>query len=68
VENCHKLMLEQIYEKLKSGKLYKSPDAVKWKCNNCGFEHTSKTCWEVCPSCVMSQGYAEIHIDMNSGD
>lgn len=68
VENCHKLMLQQILEKLKSGKLYKNPKAIKWKCSNCGFEHTAKECWDNCPSCDMAQGYAEIPIDMNSGD
>ena len=31
VENCHKLLLEQVLEKLENGKLYKSPNAVKWK-------------------------------------
>lgn len=68
VENCHKLLLEQVYEKLKSGKLYKSPDPVKWKCSNCGFEHTDKECWVICPSCGAPQGFAEIQIDMDSGD
>jgi rubrerythrin len=68
VENCHKLLLMQVLEKLKSGKLYKSPTPIKWKCNNCGFEHTDKNCWDNCPSCLMDQGYAEIPIDMNSGD
>ena len=56
VENCHKLMLEQIYEQLSSGKLYKSTNAVKWKCSDCGFEHTAKEAWEECPSCGMPQG------------
>ena len=68
VENCHRLMLEQIYTKLKGGKLYSSPKAVKWKCSNCGFEHTSKKAWDICPSCDMGQGYVEVQIDMNSGD
>ena len=68
VENCHKLMLEQIYEKLKKNKLYKSPTAIKWKCSNCGFEHTYKSPWESCPSCELPQGYVEIHIDMTSGN
>ena len=68
VENCHMLMLEQIYEKMKKNKLYKSPTAVKWKCSNCGFEHTSKSPWETCPSCELPQGYVEIHIDMTSGE
>lgn len=66
VENCHKMLLEQVYEKLKANKLYKSPNAIKWKCSNCGFEHTAKSCWEVCPSCGMPQGYAEIPIDVNA--
>ena len=68
VENCHKLMLEQLYAKLKGKKLYKSPTAIKWKCSNCGFEHTAKNAWDVCPSCDMHQGYVEIPIDMQSGD
>jgi rubrerythrin len=68
VENCHKLMLEQIYNKLKKDKLYKSSKATKWKCSKCGFEHTSREAWEICPSCHAEQGYVEIQIDMNSGD
>lgn len=66
VENCHKLMLGQLYNKLKSGKLYKEDKPVKWKCSNCGFEHTDKDCWAICPSCLESQGYAEIQIDMGN--
>ena len=68
VENCHKLLLEQLYNKMKNKKLYKSATAIKWKCSNCGFEHTAKCAWDICPSCDMPQGYVEIPIDMNSGD
>ena len=68
VENCHMLMLEQLYTKLKGKKLYKSPTPVKWKCSNCGFEHTAKSAWDICPSCLAPQGFVEIQIDMNSGD
>jgi len=64
VENCHMLLLEQVYDKMKNNKLYKSPNPVKWKCSSCGFEHTDKSCWEECPSCLAPQGYAEIQIDM----
>lgn len=67
VENCHMLMLQQLYTKLKGGKLYKSPTAVKWKCSGCGFEHTAKSAWDICPSCLAPQGFVEIQIDMNSG-
>ena len=68
VENCHMLMLEQIYDKLKNNKLYKSPTPVKWKCSNCGFEHTDTEAWEMCPSCDLPQGYVEVQINMNSGN
>ena len=64
VENCHMLLLQQVYKKLKNGTLYKSTKPVKWKCSNCGFEHTAKEAWEECPSCLMGQGYTEIQIDM----
>ena len=66
VENCHKLMLEQLYNMLKNNTLYQSPNPVKWKCSNCGFEHTDKSAWDSCPSCDASQGYVEVHINMNS--
>ena len=68
VENCHRLMLEQLYDKLKNNTLYTSPDPIKWKCSNCGFEHTDTEAWDMCPSCDMPQGYVEVPIDMNSGD
>ena len=63
VENCHHLLLTQVLEKLKSGKLYKSPTPKKWKCSECGFEHTAKQSWEICPSCEMPKGCVEISID-----
>lgn len=66
VENCHHLLLSQIIEKMKTKKLYKSTEPKKWKCSECGFEHTSKQAWNECPSCKMPQGYVEISIDTNS--
>lgn len=66
VENCHHLLLSQIIEKMKTKKLYKSDQAKKWKCSECGFEHTSKVAWDNCPSCKMPQGYVEISIDVGN--
>lgn len=63
IEKCHKMLLEQIIEKIDNKKLYKNNTPKKWKCSNCGFEHTDKTCWCKCPSCDCEQGYAEISID-----
>lgn len=63
VENCHYLLLKQLYEGMKSGKLYKKATPIKWKCNECGFEHTSKQPWSICPICKYEQGYVQIPID-----
>lgn len=64
VENCHSLLLEQIYQKYKGNKLYKSPTSIKWKCNQCGFEHNGKQPLSPCPLCGYEKGYAEIPFDM----
>lgn len=63
VENCHMLMLTQVYDKLKADKLYKCSKETKWKCSNCGFEHTAKQPWAICPLCALPQGYVEIAIN-----
>src|SRR5574344_676464 len=64
VENCHSLLLAQIYEKYKDNKLYKTTESQKWKCNQCGFEHDGKQPLSPCPLCGYEKGYAEIPFDM----
>lgn len=63
VENCHSQLLNQMHCKLKNKKLYKSPTSTKWKCNQCGFEHTAKQAWTICPLCSYDQGYVEVKFD-----
>lgn len=63
VENCHYLLMKQLYEKLKKNKLYTCKCSQKWKCNDCGFEHTDKKAWETCPLCHKEQGCVQIPID-----
>lgn len=63
VENCHHLLIKQIHDKLKKNKLYVSKTAQKWKCNECGFEHTDKKAWTECPLCHKGQGYVQIPIE-----
>jgi rubrerythrin len=64
VENCHSELLCQIYDKFKNGKLYKSTSAIKWKCNQCGFEHTAKQPLDPCPLCGAEKGNYEVPINM----
>ena len=64
VENCHSALLSQIYEKMKDDKMYKSSQSIKWKCGQCGFEHTAKQPPAPCPLCEYEKGYYEIPFDM----
>ena len=64
VENCHSALLEQIYDKLKNNKTYKSAENRKWKCSQCGFEHTAKQPPAPCPLCEYDKGYFEIPFKM----
>lgn len=57
VENCHHLMLKEYYEKISTGKLYKTPQITKWKCSNCGTEIEQKEAPRPCPFCGYDQGY-----------
>jgi len=64
VENCHAMLDKQVQEKLAKNKAYKSPTAIKWKCDQCGFEHNAKEAFKICPLCHYEQGYYEIPLDM----
>lgn len=60
VENCHYMLIKQIYEGLYNKTLYESSTPIKWKCSNCGNEHTQKKAWKICDLCSMPQGYVEV--------
>lgn len=60
VENCHYNLIKQIYEGLKNDDLYSSTTPIKWKCSNCGNEHTQKSAWKICDLCSMPEGYVEV--------
>ena len=65
VEECHAKQLTELYQKLKSKKLYKSPQPNKWKCSKCGYENTAKETWEICPLCYYDKGYTVIPLSDN---
>ncbi len=60
VENCHHLLLKELYEKAQSGKLYKMNQINKWKCSYCGVEIEQKEAPKTCPLCNYEQGYFNI--------
>lgn len=56
IENCHNMRFTELYNQLKSGKIYKRSKAIKWKCSGCGYEPISKEAPKVCPVCLAKQG------------
>lgn len=66
VENCHSMLLKQLYEQVKSGKMYKSNQKEKWKCSACGYEAEGKEAWDVCPLCGEVQGAVNLKIEDGS--
>lgn len=65
VENCHSLMLQDLYCQMSSGTLYKKDKPVKWKCGGCGYEETSTEAFKVCPLCEAKQG--AVLLKLNDG-
>jgi rubrerythrin len=51
--------LEQL-EALKTGRVFKSAQPVKWRCRNCGYIHEGTEPPGVCPACDHPRTYFEI--------
>ena len=60
VENCHHLLLKELYTKMSSNKLYKMSQINKWKCSYCGVEIEQKEAPKTCPLCGYEQGYFNV--------
>lgn len=63
VESCHNMLFTQLHKQMKDGTMYKKPQAVKWKCGDCGHEQTLKEAWQKCPLCDAAQGAVMIKIE-----
>ena len=62
VEGNHRIIFNYLYEAFKDGSLYKAERPMLWICGECGYMHTSKEAWNICPLCGASQGEAELHL------
>ena len=60
VENDHFMILDELYNKLKSKELCKSSTDYNWKCGHCGHTHLGKESFKICPLCNMDCGYVEL--------
>lgn len=62
VEGNHRIIFEYLHEAFEDGSLYKTERPMLWICGECGYMHTSKTAWSVCPLCGAPQGDTELHL------
>ena len=62
VEKNHRIIFEYLYEAFKDGSLYSAERPMLWICSECGYMHTSKEAWNICPLCGASQGEVELHL------
>ena len=62
VENDHFMILDDLYNKLKSKELYSAGKEMIWKCDHCGHTHLGKEAYKTCPLCDLDQNY--IALDM----
>jgi len=60
IESVHEKRYRELYDCLKSGKVYKKDKVVVWKCQNCGYLHVGTEAPAVCPTCKHPQCYFEI--------
>ena len=66
VENCHRLLFQDLYQQMKSGTLYKKDHVVKWKCSGCGYEEEGKEAFQICPLCQAKQGEVMLKLNDNA--
>lgn len=63
VENCHRMLFEQLHCQMKNGTMYARKEPTKWKCSSCGYEATAAKAWMECPLCKAKQGAVMLKID-----
>ncbi len=62
VEENHRIIFQYLYEAFKDGSLYQADRPMLWICGECGYMHTAKEAWNICPLCGASQGEVELHL------
>lgn len=63
IKDCLYLEMMEIANKMEANKFYKNESLVKWKCDNCGHEHTGKEAWQKCPFCGFLQGHVIVEVE-----
>ena len=60
VERFHEARYRRLIDNIKKDKVFKTKDAVKWHCRNCGYIHEGTEPPKECPSCGKPYTWYEI--------
>lgn len=60
VEQAHETRYLKLLANLEQGLVFKKPQAITWKCRNCGYVHTGDSAPTTCPACLHPQKYFEV--------
>lgn len=59
-EQHHEERYKKLLAELENGTIFKKPEAKKWICRKCGYEHSGQEPPEVCPACGHPRAYYQI--------
>lgn len=62
VESHHKIIFDYLAGAMRTGALYAQETPMLWICGECGYMHTSKEAFKVCPLCGAPQGDVQLHL------
>ena len=62
VESHHKIIFDYLAGAMQTGALYAQETPMLWICGECGYMHTSKEAFKVCPLCGAPQGDVQLHL------
>ena len=60
VEAEHEKRYRKLLANVKTGKVFKRDEPVRWKCRNCGYIHEGPEALDICPTCQHERPYFEI--------
>jgi rubrerythrin len=59
-EKAHEARYLKLLENVKTQRVFKKDERVRWKCRNCGYIHEGPTALEKCPACLHARDYFEV--------
>lgn len=59
-EERHEIRYRKLIENIENNRVFKKDEVVEWKCNNCGYIHTSRAAPDVCPACDHETEHFEV--------